>query len=103
MRKERGVDAEENKRQAGGGEKDGGTAANIELEQGGSKDLNGTMFLVASAVTGEIVHLLRVFFNFSFYLSSCSFKRKKFREVEKLTWHSKCVSMKSRHTIKDGF
>lgn len=69
MRKKRGVDAEENKRQAGGSEKD--SRANIELEQGGSKDLNGTMFLVASALycVREIVHLLRVFFNFILVLS----------------------------------
>lgn len=51
MRKKRRVDAKENKRQAGGSEKDSRKVANIELEQGSSKDLNGTMFLVASAVT----------------------------------------------------
>lgn len=71
MRKKRGFDAEESKKQAGGTEKERRTAANMELEQGGRKDVFRSFCCYC---VGEIVHLLRVFFNFKFYLSSCCFK-----------------------------
>lgn len=97
--KKNGIDAEENERRLGGCQKDTvnePATANMELELSGSKQLNGTMLLLASAATVWE----KSFIQSIFWLTSYSGKsQRKLGKGQILTRCTMCVDMKSERMV----